>query len=125
MVHVSFLRLKMSIHLARKAQLALLLTEKVTMPVEYLDFANVFLEKSVNIFLERTKANKHGIDLEEGEQPLYRPIYSLGPVELEIFKTHIKTNPANGFIQILKSPADASILFGCKPDGSLCLYINY
>ena len=44
-MHVSSLRSRMTIHLARKAQLALLLAKKVTMPNKYLDFTDVFLEK--------------------------------------------------------------------------------
>ena len=86
-VHISSLRSKISIHSARKAQLTLLVTKEVTVPVEYSDFANVFLEKSANVFPERTSANEHAIELEEGKQPPYRPIYSLGPIELKTFKT--------------------------------------
>ena len=115
----------MTIHLARKAQLALLLTKEVTVPVEYSDFADVFLEKSANVLPERTEANEHAIKLEEGKQPPYGPIYSLGPVELETFKTYIETNLVNGFIQASKSPAGAPILFVCKPDSSLRLCVNY
>ena len=46
-VHMSFLSLKskMTIHLAQKAQTALLLAKKVTIPAQYSDFANVFLKK--------------------------------------------------------------------------------
>ena len=51
-VHISLLRSKMSIHPARKVQLALLLTEKVIVPTEYLYLADVFLEKSTNILPE-------------------------------------------------------------------------
>ena len=97
-VHVNSLGLRMSIHPARKAQFALLLTEKVTMPTKYLDFADVFSKKSANILLDWTGANEHAIKLEEGKQPSYRPIYSLKPVELETFKTYIETNMPNGFI---------------------------
>ena len=57
----------MSIHPARKAQLASLLTEKVTVLIEYSDFADVFSEKSANVLAERTGANKHAIELEEGK----------------------------------------------------------
>ena len=41
--------------------------------------------------------NEHVIELEEGKQPPFGPIYRLGPVELETLKTYIKTNLANGF----------------------------
>ena len=114
----------MSILSARKAQLALLLTKEVTVPVEYLDFANVFLQKWANVFLERTGANELTIKLEEGKQPSNWLIYSLGPVELEILKTYIKTNLAISFIWALKSLAGVPILFVCKPNGSLCLCVN-
>ena len=50
--HVSFLGLKLTIHLVRKAWIALLLAEKVTVPAKYSDFANVFLEESANIYLQ-------------------------------------------------------------------------
>ena len=88
----------MTIHPARKAQLALLLAKEVTMPTEYLDFADVFSAKSANVLQERTGANEHAIKLEEGKQPSYRPIYNLGPVELKTLKTYIQTNLSNGFI---------------------------
>ena len=115
----------MTIHLARKAQLALLLAKEVTVPTEYSDFADVFLEKSANVFPERTKANKHTIELEKGKQPPNRPIYSLELVELKTLKIYIKTNLTNGFIWPSKSPADALILFVYKPDNSFCLCVNY
>ena len=44
---------------------------------------------------------------------------------LGTLKTYIETNIANGFIWSLKSPADASIFFVRKPDGSLRLYVDY
>ena len=115
----------MTIYPARKAQLALLLAEEVTVLTKYLDFADVFLEKSANILPERTGANEHAIELEEGKQSPYGPIYSLRLVELETLKTYIETNLANGFIRASKSPASALILFVYKPDGSLRLCVNY
>ena len=124
-VHVSFLRSKMTIHPARKAQLALLLVKKVTVPTKYRDFAHVFLEKSANILPERIGANEHAIELEEGKQAPYRPIYRLEPVELKTLKTYIETNLANNFIRVSKSSAGAPILFIHKLDGSFCLCVDY
>ena len=115
----------MTIHLAKKAQLALQWAKKVTMPTKYSEFADIFLEKSANIFSEQTKANGHAIKLEEGNQPPYGPIYSLGPIKLKTLKTYIEINLANGFIWALKSPADTAILFVCKPNSSHCLFVNY
>ena len=125
MLHVSSLGSRINIYLARKAQLALLLAKKVTVPIKYSDFADVFSKKSANVLLERIEANEHAIELKKGKQPPYGPIYSLGPVELKTLKTYIETNLANGFIRASKSLAGAPILFVCKPDGSRCLCVNY
>ena len=77
------------------------------------------------VLLERTKLNEHAIDLKDTKQPLYRPIYSLGLVELETLKTYIKINLKTGFIQPFKSSTGAFILFDKKPDSNLHLYIDY
>ena len=98
--------------------MALLLAKKFTILAEYPDFANVFSENSANVLPEQTKVNEHAIKLEEGKQLSYERIHSLGPVKLKAFKTYIKTNLANGFIKALKLPADASILFVHKSNGS-------
>ena len=65
MVYVSPLGSRMTIRLARKAQLALLLAKEVTVPTEYSNFADIFLKKSANVLAERTGANEHVIELEE------------------------------------------------------------
>ena len=66
MVYVNFLSqgLRMTIHLAKKVQIFLLIVKKISILAKYLDFANVFLEKSANIFLEQIGANEHAIQLE-------------------------------------------------------------
>ena len=83
------------------------------------------MEEKASILPEVTELNQHAIELQEGQQPPYGPIYSLGPVELETLKTYIETNLANGFIRPSKSPAGAPILFVGKPDGSLRLCVDY
>ena len=74
---------------------------------------------------ERIELNEHAIDLEDGKQPPYGPIYSLSPVELETLKIYIKTHLKTGFIWPSKSPAGAPILFNKKPNGSLRLCVDY
>ena len=123
-MHVSFLGSRITIDLARKAQLALLLAKKVTVLAKFSDFADMFLEKSANVLPEQTEDNEYAIKLEKGKQPLYRLIYSLRPVELKTFKTYIETNLANGFIRASKLPAGAPILCVCKSDSSFCLCVN-
>ena len=103
----------------------MLLVKKVTVPAEYSDFADVFLEKSANILPKQTGVNEHAIKVEKGKQPPYELFYSLESVELEILKIYIETNLPNGFITTSKSPAGASILFVHKLDGSFCLCVDY
>ena len=70
-----------------------------------------------------TVINNYAIELVNGQQPPYEPIYSLGPIELETLKAYIEANLANGFIRESQSPAGASIFFDQKSDGSLRLYV--
>ena len=115
----------MSIHLAQEVQISLLIAEKVTVPAEYLDFADVFSKESAKVLPKSTKINKHAIKLEDDKQSPYELIYSLDPVELKTLKIYIKTNLVNGFIRPSKFLIGALILFVFKPDGSLRLYVNY
>ena len=125
----------MTIHLSRAAQIlnsnlmqvaALKQEEAPTkVPAKYSDFSHIFSEKEALVLLERTKLNEHAIELEGDKQPPYGPIYSLGLVELETLKAYIKTHLKTRFIRPSKSPIRAPILFDKKPDGSLCLYMDY
>ena len=74
---------------------------------------------------KNTYINKHFIKLQDGKQPLYRPIYSLGPVELETLKTYIEIYLKNGFILLSKSAAVAPNLFDKNLDSSFWLNVNY
>lgn len=124
-MHVPYIGSKIIIFLVQEAQITLLINEEVVIPDEYFDYVNVFLEKSVAKLPKCSNINKHAIELEPGKQPFYKPIYSLGTLEFETLKTYIDTNLVNSFICPFKSPTGAPILFIKKPDGNLCLYINY
>ena len=126
-VHVAILFSSIEVYPDWEVQTPALITNKapMTIPAEYLDLENVFSKESAAVLPERIEINTHAIDLEKGKQLLCRPIYSLGPIELETLKTYIKTNLANDFICPLKSSAGTLILFDKKPDGSLWLYIDY
>ena len=97
-VYVVSLNLAPGIHPDRAAQIAFLLTEEVKIPDKYSDFTDVFSEEKALVLPEHTELNEHAIDLEDGKQPPYRPIYSVGPVELETLKTYIETHLKTGFI---------------------------
>ena len=68
--------------------------------------------------------NEYAIELEEGKQPPFGPIYSLEPIELKTLKTYIKINLANGFIWPFKSPARVFILFNKKLNRSFCFCVD-
>ena len=110
-IYIAYLRVKISIYLVQKAQMALFLAEKDSVSKKYADFSDVFFKKSVAVLSNRSNINKQTIDPESDKQLLYKLTYSLGLVELENFKIYIKTNLANRFIQSSKSPAGASIFF--------------
>ena len=89
----------------------MLLAKKVKIPTKYSNFSDVFSEKKTLVLLRLIKLNQHAIKLQDSQQLLYGPIYSLGPVELKTLKTYIKANLANGFIWPLKLPTGAPIFF--------------
>lgn len=92
------LNLKILINQAQKAQIASHLAKKFTVPVKYLDLANIFSKKLVAELPKHYNINKYWINLKLDKQPLFDLIYSLGPVELKTLKTYNQTNLANAFI---------------------------
>lgn len=57
----------MSIYLAQKTKIALLLTEKVNFPVKCLDFANVFWKKLAVEIPKHSNINTYLINVELGK----------------------------------------------------------
>ena len=82
-IYVASLNLTPGIHSNIAAQIVSLLIEKVRISDKYLDFADVISEEKALVLLERTELNEHAINLKNGKQPSYGPIYSLGRVELK------------------------------------------
>ena len=117
----------MAIYPSQAAQiLALIQNEASTeVPPKYADYADVFSFDLTIELPKNTYINEYGIKLQDGKQPFYRPIYILGPVELEILKTYIETHLKTRFIWPFKSSAAAPILFHKKPGSSFWLYVNY
>ena len=118
---------KMTIDPIQAAQIATLKQDEAPtkVPPKYADYVDVFSFDLAIKLQENTGINKHAIKLEIDKQPSYRPIYSLGPVELETLKIYIKTHLRTRFIQPSMSLTDALILFDKKPDGSFWLCVNY
>lgn len=103
--------LTMVIHLAKKAQIALLITKKMKILTEYLDFSNIFSKKRALVLSEITNINQYTIELQESLQLPYESIYSLEPVGLKTLKTYIETNLTNSFTWPSKLPANTLIFF--------------
>ena len=126
LVHVtSFNFNSMSIYLAKEAQIASLITKEVKILTNYSNFSDVFSEEKALVLPKITNLNQYTIKLQESQQPSYRLIYSLGPIELETFKTYIEIKLANGFIWLSKLPASALIFFVRKLNSSFYFCVNY
>ena len=106
----------LDVYLSRRPQIAGLIAEKAPtkVPVEHVNFADVFSPDLASELPEHTGINNHAIKLVDSQQPPW-------PVRLETLKAYIETNLANRFIRPSKSPAGAPILFDRKSDGSLRL----
>lgn len=92
---------------------------------EYSDYADIFSINRTIKLLENTGIKKHAIELIERKQLPYWLIYILNPVELETLKAYLKTHLKTRFIQPFKSPESAPNFFDKKPEGSLCLCVDY
>ena len=93
-------------------------------PREYEDYFHLFSEKTA-AKLPPQRSFNHAIDVIEGKQPPFGPIYSLSQKELEVLREYLDRMIAQGKIQPSKSPAGAPILFVPKPNGKLRLCIDY
>jgi transposase InsO family protein len=97
---------------------------KDEVPTEFRLYADVFNAANAAI-LPHHKATDHNIELQEGKEPPYGPIYPLSPAELAQLREYLDENLKNGRIRPSKSPAGAPILFVPKQDGTLRLCVDY
>ena len=77
---------------------AISVKDSIGLPSEYSEYARVFSPEEANKLPEHTKDDHH-IILEEDKSPPHGPIYPLGEPELEVLRSYIETNLANGFIR--------------------------
>lgn len=94
------------------------------LPPQYYQFSKVFSEKEANK-LPPHRSFDCKIDLIEGKEPPYGPIYQLTETELQLLRDYIESNLAKGFIRPSTSPAGAPVLFVPKPGGGLRLCVDY
>ena len=120
-----FFNLVPRVHLNKEAQIASLFIEEVRITDQYLNFVDILSEQKALVVPELIEFNQHAINLKEGKQPSYGPIYNLGLMELETLKTYIKTHLKTGFIWPSKSLTSAPILFNKKSNGSIPVCVDY
>jgi hypothetical protein len=99
-------------------------SSSASIPEQYKDFEDVFQKKNADMLPEH-RPYDCAIDLQEGAQPPFGPIYNLSQTELAELRKYIDENLAKNFIRHSKSPAGAPILFVKKKDGSLRMCVDY
>ena len=68
----------------------------------------------------------HAIDMVEGKEPPWSPIYALSEKELQVLREYLISMLKSGNIRPSKSPASAPILFVPEDHGhGLCLCVDY
>ena len=95
------------------------------LPKKYREFSKVFRQEAAAELPPHCEFD-HAIDIKEGEQPPWGPIYPMSKNELRVLYDHIDTELKNGKIRYCKSPAGAPILFVPKAHGrGLGLCVDY
>ena len=74
---------------------------------------------------ENTGIDEYAINLVEGKQPVYRPIYSLDLMKLGTLKAYIENHLKPSLIWLSNLPIRAYIFFYKQFDNSLYLFVNY
>lgn len=75
--------------------------------------------------LPSLKETDHTIDVIEGKEPPYGPLYTLSERELKVLREYLEDALEKGWIRHSTSPAGAPILFVPKKDGTLRLCVDY
>ncbi len=99
-------------------------TQKHEILIQYQDYKDVFEKKNVDT-LPKHRQYDYAINLEEGTQPLFGPIYNLSENKLLALGKSIEKNLEKGFIRHSKSPIGVPMLFVKKKNGFLCMCVNY
>jgi len=93
-------------------------------PEEYHEFADVFSKAKADMLaLHRPYDLK--INLAEGSNPLFGPIYSMSPSKLQSLREFLNEHLNIGFIRPSRSAYGTPILFIQKKDGSLRLCMDF
>jgi hypothetical protein len=95
-----------------------------TVPDDYQAYVRVFSE------MDSESMPSHGpqdlaIELLDGRQPPWGPIYNLSEKELATLRDYLETQLKRGWIRLSKFPAGAPVFFVSKKDGTLRLCVDF
>ncbi|RMZ75256.1 hypothetical protein DV738_g5567, partial [Chaetothyriales sp. CBS 135597] len=88
------------------------------------NYRDVF-DNSRAVELPPVSGFSHAIELENGAEPPYGPLYNLSANELKVLRDYLDDALKTGRIRQSTSPAGAPVLFIPKKDRSLRLCVNY
>ena len=95
-----------------------------TLPKLYWQYKELFEEKKAELLAPRSTLD-HAINLKEGPEPPWGPIYPMSAHQFNALDKYLKRMMAEGKIADGESPYGAPILFVPKPDASLRLCVDY
>jgi hypothetical protein len=99
-------------------------SEEAGIPPEYEDLEEVFSKTKAQAVAEHS-SHDLTIDLVEGKEPPWGPIYNLLAKKLETLHDYLDENLARNWIRPSTSSAGSSVFFVPKKDGSLRLCVDY
>ena len=91
---------------------------------EYHEFATLFSQEKFNK-LPSHRPYDHIIPLLSDKEPLKGLLYNMSRDELLVLQKYLKKHLFKGFIQVSSSSAAFSVIFVKKPEGDLCLCVDY
>ena len=94
------------------------------LPSEYYEFASLFSwEKSDK--LPSHRPYDHIIPLISDKELPKESLYNMSHDKLQMLQKYLKDHLSKGFIRVSSSSAAFSVIFIKKPEGELCLCVNY
>ena len=91
---------------------------------KYHDFTDIFQTAEKQSLSEKS-SHDHVIDLELSQQPLFRKLYSMFSVKLNVLKVYLDNAMKADIIHKSISSAASPVMFVSKSDSSLQLIIDY
>jgi hypothetical protein len=94
------------------------------LPPEYHEFLDVFSKKEADK-IPPHRLYDHKIQMKEGSEPPFGPLYDMSRDELLVLREYLEENLGKGFIRASRSPAASPVLFVRKPGGGLRFCVDY